>query len=602
MITIGELVNEDVFGNAQQCTLTLSGDMPVREALSRMQERGCDSIAVACDIESGHAVLSKEELLNALLLELETVQRRVNELQEQFSGVVTDQLELIEESARAINDNEREKLQSAVENMTEGLIILGRNNTVENANPAARILMGLDRDDELATLAKSVERIGLGRLVAEGTSDDDHAAGEITLKSPVGSSLQISWNRMTDRWGYFLGNVVTIRDITEQLRAETTKSEFIAAISHELRTPLTSIQNCVSNMQAGITGCISPKGHEYLDAMNQDARRLTNLVNDLLDIAKLEANNLPINRRVTSIADLVSEAVASAANRAQQAGITLCSKICCRIPPVCVVDSARIRQVLDNLIDNAIKFTPEGGQVTVGVFDRADRVVTVVEDTGPGVNADMHKHIFNKFYQVARQAGPGYKGSGLGLAICNGIIAAHGGDIWVENGQQKGSRFCFALPRVDPFIVLNKHLQGLVKSPGIAEEGVAMIIVRLDIPPKPDEQLTAAARAILGQLLTESGHLLTEDGDMAVQTEDVEIVFVVQGPKKRRIDSIRAKIGKIVANNIRKNYGTAGIVPMLGAGIYPDDCADIRDMEEIVRRRAERVPGSADNMSLIDSD
>ena len=187
--------------------------------------------------------------------------------------------------------------------------------------------------------------------------------------------------------------------------------------------------------------------------MKSDCHRFADLINDLLDIAKLEAGSMPVNRRVMNMISVVTGAVKEFAKEARAKDIELVCEIDGHISPVCA-DSQRIRQVLWNLVSNAIHFTGEGGKVTLRSYDSGNNVVTVVEDTGIGISESLQKQVFNKFYHIRRQAGPGSKGSGLGLAICSGIVAVHGGSIWVESQEGKGSKFFFSLPKTDPFVVL----------------------------------------------------------------------------------------------------------------------------------------------------
>lgn len=568
--------------------LVVSGEMSVRDVLREMQQIGCDCVGVDISQGDGPAILSKEDVLHGLLRELDFAEDRLTDLQYQIDGTLSDQLDLVHEGMRSLVEYEKNKLEVAIENMNEGLIILDRMGHAEKANPSAKGLLGLAKTDSLQSLTEAMDRIGFRELLVTEGNDRADASGEFNLRSTEERILQMRWAQMGDEWGHFLGYVVIVRDMTDEMAAERAKTEFIAAISHELRTPLTSIQNSVSNILVGVTGKITRKTRQYLHAMKSDCHRFADLINDLLDMAKLEAGSMPINRRVMNMATIISEAIAESTHEAEARGIDMICEIDGHISPV-YADSQRICQVLRNLIDNAIKHAESAGQITVRSYDSGDNVVTVVEDTGIGISADLQDHIFSKFYQIQRQAGPGSKGSGLGLAICNGIIAVHGGSIWVESEENQGSRFYFSLPKTDPFIVLYKHLTALAKRVGKKADEFALMIVGFDVPLDRRDELKGAAGSIINELLTESDHFLLSKDDLAIQTEDFEAIFVVNNAQKERIDAVKQKITKIMGNRLRKNCGDLPILPMLSTGIYPTDSLDVSELEKAARRQAEKM-------------
>ena len=582
MVRIAELIHDDGSQVELECDLVVSGETSVREALAQMAAHGCEHIGVATETENEPAVLSKEQVLHALLCELDEAQGKLGVLQTQIQGNIAEQLDLMQENVRSLAEFEKTKLEVAFENMTEGLIILGKKGEVEKANPSAKKLLGLGGSDLLESLAAAVDEIGFRELVTSGNGSKGCNPGEFKVKVANDKILQMRWTEMVDDWGHFLGNVVMIRDVTDEMAAEKAKTEFIASVSHELRTPLTSLQNSVSNILAGVTGKVGKKTRQYLHAMKSDCHRFANLVNDLLDMAKLEAGSMPINRRVINIVTTVAGVMHDASDDAKMKNIEVVCEVDGHISPV-YADSQRIRQVLWNLLANAIRFTPDGGKITIRSFDNGDDVVTMVEDTGVGISRELQKQVFSKFYQISRQAGPGSKGSGLGLAICNGIIAVHGGAIWVESQKDRGSKFYFSLPKSDPFIVLYKHLVALADRTDRGGEGFALVIVNFDVPHEKREKLRGLVGSIVNQMLTESDHFLTSGDDLAIQTEDFEVVFVIRGGQKQNMETVQEKIKKIVSSQLRKNSAEAPILPMLSTGVYPSDSCEVRNLEKVAR-------------------
>ncbi len=588
MVKIADLIRGDGLQEAHECDLVVGPDTPVSEALRRMEELGCDSIAVRQDGDDSDTVISREDVLHGLLLELENAQVQLSMLQRQIEGSISEQIDNVQEGVRSLAEWEKDKLAVAIDNMSEGLIILGRTGEIETANPAAKTLLGLTPKDSLEALATVIDGLGFRELLGKGDDPDEKKQGEFKVRSTSRKILQMRWNEMIDDWDNCLGTVVMIRDVTDEDLAEKAKTEFIASISHELRTPLTSIQSSVSNILADVTGRIPNKTREYLHAMKNDCHRFADLINDLLDMAKLEAGSMPINRRVMNIVSVVTEVIRQSADLARTRNIDLTCEISGHVSPV-YADPQRIRQVLSYLVTNAIKFTEPHGRVTVRSYDSADDVVTMVEDTGVGIEPELQKQIFSKFFQIRRRAGAGSMGSGLGLAISNGIIAVHGGAIWLESRKGEGSRFYFSLPKTDPFVMLYRHLSALAARTGKEAHDFALMILDFDVAGEQNSSVKTQVGSIINELLAESDHFLVNAKDLAIQTEDFEVVFVVEKADGGQIEMVRRKIQKIVGNRLRKNCGHGAILPMLGVGVYPADALEARDIEEVARKKVSRL-------------
>ena len=588
VVKIADLINGDMSRMPEGSDLIVNSDSPVGDVLRKMQEHGCDSIAVEAPGFGEPVVLTREDVLHGLLVELDATQAKLVNLQKQIEGGIADQLDMVQEGVRSLAEWEKDKFEVAVDNMTEGLIILGKTGEIEKANPSAKSLLGLKSEDSLEALATVIDGLGFRELVCKQDDDNEKTRGEFKVRSTSGNILKMRWTEMLDTWNHFLGNVVTIRDVTEDEAAEKAKTEFIASISHELRTPLTSIQNSVSNILAGVTGKVTRKTREYLHAMKSDCHRFADLINDLLDMAKLEAGSMPVSRKVMNIVSVVSETIHEFSAVTAQQGVALTCEVDSHISPV-YADPQRIQQVLFNLISNAIRFTERGGKVAVRTYDWGEKVVVAVQDSGIGIEPELQKQIFSKFYQIRRQAGAGSKGSGLGLAICNGIIAVHGGAIWVESEKGKGSKFFFSLPKSDPFVVLYKHLHAMSEAASRTSGNFALLIVGFDIPHEQHEKLKPVYGSIIKELLTESDHFLTGKRDLVIQTEDSEIAFVVDEAGQEQIENVKRRIEKIVINALRKNCNRLPIVPMLGIAVYPTDATEVRDMEKSARRQMTEI-------------
>ena len=241
-----------------------------------------------------------------------------------------------------------------------------------------------------------------------------------------------------------IGYVGTVEDVTDSRAVETMKKEFISIVSHELRTPLTSIRGSLGLVAAGVFKNKPEAAQQMLDIAAHDTERLVRLVNDILDLERLESQKVTLVKQWCDAAKLLQQSVKTVQSLAAEGNITLCVE---STSIQIWVDSDRIIQTLVNLVSNAIKFSPPHSTVTLSVQDQAEQVLFQVKDQGRGIPADKLDTIFGRFQQVdasdSRQKG----GTGLGLAICKSIVQQHGGKIWVESVVGKGSSFYFTLPK-----------------------------------------------------------------------------------------------------------------------------------------------------------
>ncbi|MGB7952247.1 MAG: ABC transporter substrate binding protein, partial [Candidatus Binatia bacterium] len=228
------------------------------------------------------------------------------------------------------------------------------------------------------------------------------------------------------------------------------KSDFVSKVSHELRTPLTAIKGAVDLVLREVAGPLTEKQIHYLTRVRSNTQHLASLINDLLDLSKIASGTMELKPGRVPLSGLVHEAVEVLRPVATEKGIALEATI--RETSILVwADRDKINQVLMNLIGNAIKFTPAHGTVTVSASrNGGGNVLVSVSDTGPGVPLDEKEKIFAQFYQIAQVNGENYKGTGLGLAISKALVELHGGNIWVESEEGRGSTFSFTLPVSGP--------------------------------------------------------------------------------------------------------------------------------------------------------
>ena len=247
--------------------------------------------------------------------------------------------------------------------------------------------------------------------------------------------------RIQDRTSILQATVEQLQEL------DRLKSAFVGIVSHELRTPLTPIKTLVENLLDGVGGSLSEQQHHYLSRIQANADRLTRMLNELLDLSKIEAGKIELRPTVLSIHELLADVLEVLQPLAQQKSITMEVTSIDGIPKV-HADRDKLYEVLANLVDNAIKFTPSGGRILIGTKVLDDRYITVeVSDTGCGIPEEDLPKIFDKFYRV-QSVSANHAGAGLGLAIAKGLIELHGGTIGVDSTSGKGSHFYFTVPYV----------------------------------------------------------------------------------------------------------------------------------------------------------
>ena len=235
-----------------------------------------------------------------------------------------------------------------------------------------------------------------------------------------------------------------IRDSSERKEAEKRVSEFYSIVSHELRTPLTSIRGSLGLIEGGLTGDLSTETSELVGIARESCDRLIRLINDILDLKKLESGKFEFHKMEASPAELLNMAIAYTSGMAKDRGVRL--EVGWATQQSIMADMDRVNQVLVNLVSNAIKFSPRGSAVELSATTCGESVRFAVRDSGKGIPlSDQHK-LFNKFQQVDSSDRRQQEGTGLGLAICKAIIEQHGGTIGVESEQEKGSTFWFMVP------------------------------------------------------------------------------------------------------------------------------------------------------------
>ena len=384
---------------------------------------------------------------------------------ELLQSIVQKMAQTVERLQNTIR-GEQDKMQSMVASMAEGAVMFDAHGDLTVLNPKARSMLGLSPAEEFTAQAffKSIVWKEIGAFLAQPV-EEDGAVQEFTIDAqPEPKTLLVAVTPVTNNSGETLGRLAVIRDVTLERELDRMKSDFVAVVSHELRTPLASIKMFISNLIDGVEGEITEGQRDTLGRVAKNVDRLSRLINDLLDLSKLEAGKMKMQLAAVNVRQALESIVQVFSPAAEDKGVAVEIDTPDRLP-VLWADPDRFDQVVTNLIGNALKFTPESGRVTIGVTRRPaepagrlpgggdkspisgeGRLLISVTDTGPGVPADDIDRVFDKFYQTDHSMTRKTGGTGLGLPICKEIITQHGGRIWAEGEPGKGATFAFELP------------------------------------------------------------------------------------------------------------------------------------------------------------
>lgn len=402
-------------------------------------------------IRSSHKYVKAEQDAKQ---QLENINAELHSTKAQLKAVISASLEQADQAKFA-----ESRLAAVLTSMGEGLCQLDAAGNLVYMNPAAQHILHQELD---AVIGRNMHD-----LIHAKTSDDTESTNEDcpllqVVKSGVlcennddvfwrsdGSAVAVQYISSPLRLdGETNGAVVSFQDITERKAAEKRLREFYATLSHELRTPLATILASLGLIDSGRLGELPPKAGKLITISRTECDRIIRLINDILDLSKIEAGMLELHLSETSVGTLVERAAAVNMAISQQRNISI--KISLSPTPVVNGDEDRILQIINNLLSNAIKFSPDGGIVEVDVREAQGKVRVSISDQGSGIPVDQIYKLFKRLQRLQNTSNDERKpGTGLGLAICKALVEQHNGVIGVESEVGKGTTFWFALPPGD---------------------------------------------------------------------------------------------------------------------------------------------------------
>ena len=486
----------------------------------------------------------------------------LGKLAEAFNRMLENRLRAEEmlQSANAKIGEEKTKYELLLSSIGDALIAVNQEGRIMMVNHAAEKMFGFNPDEII------------GRSLFEVAPSEDEKGSPIPFDQRT-MSLSISQKTTMHRTAYYfrrdntkftaavtaspiivegktIGAIEILRDITKEKEVDRMKTDFISTVSHEIRTPLTTIREGVSQALDGILGETTQKQKEVFSIVLEDADRLKRIIDNLLDISKIEAGMVDLKREFVDIAGLIQGTAASFSLKAKEKGL----KINTCLPNQKVkafADKDRIIQVFTNLIGNALKFT-QAGEITLLLEDKEKEIDCSVSDTGKGIAKEDLPRVFSKFQQFGRTYGPGEKGTGLGLSITKGIIELHKGKIWVTSELDQGTKFTLTLPKYTTPELLKECLGSGLKRLTKEDNTLSLFVFKLKnfslIPRKTGPEEAGRVLEELEMLVKSKTRRETD----IVLENDRTILMLLLGIKKDAAEIIMERIKENFENYFSK--------------------------------------------------
>jgi signal transduction histidine kinase len=346
-------------------------------------------------------------------------------------------------------------IEVALRSLADGLAVMDAGGRVAILNARAEEFFGVRADDWHAALDRDLYAAisthtrepakSLDQMLAAAANPSRMPKVEFVVVAPTERAVGAQWFGLDRGNGSATGYGVLFRDVTREKELDQMKDQLLSTVSHELRTPLAAIKGFTTTLLREDVRWDEATQRDFLKIIEEETDRLGELIDNLLDMSKIEAGVLRVDKEPTQLRNLVRESIDRARRRSETHWFVV--DLPAELPRVWA-DARRIRQVLNNLLENAIKYSPGGGQITVTAEVEDDHATISVSDSGQGIPREFLDKIFQRFFQIDAANTRKTGGSGLGLSISKGIIEAHGGVIWAESNPGKGSVFRLTLPLV----------------------------------------------------------------------------------------------------------------------------------------------------------
>ncbi|MCP5465035.1 MAG: PAS domain S-box protein [Deltaproteobacteria bacterium] len=541
-----------------------------------------------------HELVLREDLPNAAILT-----HHMQQAAERFA---------LEENLKASSEKH---FQEIIENSSEAIIVVNPDNTIFYTNPAANNLIGFENKKStgqklelhfhsLDGLQKSAELTSLDCKRVSFLAQTQETT-EISIKTSYGEERAFDL-RVTDvKWGFLKGYLIALHDITnikrisqltaeiqEKSRLDKLKDEFISIVSHEMRTPLTIVKGAVSNIKDGIAGPVTDMQKKVLETTNRNVDRLARIINDLLDLSRLESGKAKMNRKPFHANKFVEEIHQNFKNIAEEKSLSMQMQNNCPDDLLIYGDYDMITQVVTNLLSNALRYAQSSISIELSptrgesMGKETDIVTFSISDDGEGIPLDKQANLFEKFEQINRPSGgSGYKGTGLGLAISQQIVQMHHGNIWVESDANKGAKFKFTIPVYHQEDELLFLVENLIDQADKTKDAASLMVINIKdhaiVLEKCDEEEIALLYSEL--INTLRNQALRKSDVLHFRRDTKQLVVVLPNTDRKIAEQIAARICKLTRNAAFSCQNTElNLELVIGIACFPDDATHASDL------------------------
>ena len=479
-----------------------------------------------------------------------------------------DREELIQRCEIALKGRES-MVESMIESLPEGVIMLDNNFKILVVNPQARRMLGfrVKGTIDLQSFRRKLKNIGLESPIEECHDRNRLIKKEIQFS---GRTIQCEITPVKTGKKKVIGLIAILRDVTKEREIDKMKNDFISIVSHELRTPLSITKEGISIVLEGLIGDVNQKQSEILSTAKGNIDRLGRIVNNLLDIAKIEAGKVDINKKLVSLSALIEQTAANYELSAKEKGLEIITVLPENRISV-YADTDKLMQIFTNLINNGLHFTKKG-YIELGVEEKEHEVVCSVRDTGVGISKENLPKVFKKFQQFGRVEGGGDKGTGLGLSIARELVEMHDGEIRVDSELGKGTKFTFTLPKYTPEVLLKEYVNKSIVEAMENDAELSIITLYVTSPDETDKKFSQKKFPNLMKDLEGTLSTCFRRADDFVLSLSREIVVVLPNCTEENSEAlINDRLIPPLKEHLKRKQLTEDVTLKFGHVTYPGD-------------------------------